>query len=107
MLKKNDLIERYAQDMEVSKKDATVAVEKVIDLIKTGIVEDGGVDLYGFGKLSVEVVPERTRKYTMGENKGQEYTTPFHIGTIRKGTISFKNKHTKCCDSFIQRNEQG
>ena len=51
MLKKNDLIEKYAQDMEVSKKDATVAVEKVIDLIKTGVVEDGGVDLYGFVKL--------------------------------------------------------
>lgn len=51
MLKKNDLVERYAQDMEVSKKDATLAVEKVIDLIKTGVVEDGGVDIYGFVKL--------------------------------------------------------
>lgn len=51
MLKKVDLVERYAQDMEVSKKDATVAVEKVIDLIKTGIVEDGGVDLYGFMRI--------------------------------------------------------
>lgn len=51
MLKKNDLIERYAQDMEVSKKDATIAVEKVINLIKTGVVEDGGVDIYGFVKL--------------------------------------------------------
>ena len=51
MLKKNDLVERYAQDMEVSKKDATLAVEKIIDLIKTGVVEDGGVDIYGFMKI--------------------------------------------------------
>lgn len=51
MLKKNDLVDRYAQDMEVSKKDATLAVEKVIDLIKTAVVEDGGVDIYGFVKL--------------------------------------------------------
>lgn len=51
MLKKNDLVERYAHDMEVSKKDATLAVEKVIDLIKTGVVEDGGVDIYGFMKI--------------------------------------------------------
>ena len=51
MLKKNDLVERYAQDMEVSKKDAALAVEKVIDLIKTGVVEDGGVDIYGFMKI--------------------------------------------------------
>ena len=51
MLKKNDLIDKYAQDMEISKKDATVAIEKVIDLIKTGIIEDGGVDIYGFVKF--------------------------------------------------------
>ena len=51
MVKKNDLVERYAQDMEVSKKDAALAVEKVIDLIKTGVVEDGGVDIYGFMKI--------------------------------------------------------
>lgn len=51
MLKKVDLVERYAQEMECSKKDATVVVDKVIELIKTGIVEDGGVDIYGFVKL--------------------------------------------------------
>lgn len=51
MLKKIDLVERYAKDMECSKKDATVVVEKVIELIKTGVIEDGGVDIYGFMKL--------------------------------------------------------
>lgn len=51
MLKKIDLVERYAQEMECSKKDATVVIEKVIDLIKRGVIEDGGVDLYGFMKL--------------------------------------------------------
>ena len=44
MLKKNDLIDKYAQDMEVSKKDAATTIEKVIDIIKTGIIEDDGVD---------------------------------------------------------------
>lgn len=51
MLKKVDLVERYAQEMECSKKDATVVVDKVIELIKTGVIEDGCVDLYGFMKL--------------------------------------------------------
>lgn len=51
MLKKIDLVERYAQEMECSKKDATVVIEKVIDIIKRGVIEDGGVDLFGFVKL--------------------------------------------------------
>ena len=51
MLKKIDLVERYAQEMECSKKDATVVIEKVIDLIKRGVIEDGGVDLDGCRKL--------------------------------------------------------
>lgn len=51
MLKKNDLVERYAQEMETTKKDAAVVIEKVIDLIKRGVIEDGGVDLFGFMKI--------------------------------------------------------
>lgn len=50
MLKKTDSIERYVQEMETSKKDATTVIEKVIDLLKEGIKEDG-VDLYGFVKF--------------------------------------------------------
>lgn len=51
MLKKVDLVERYAQEMKCSKKDATVVIDKVIDLIKTGVIKDGGVDLYGFMRV--------------------------------------------------------
>lgn len=50
MLKKVDLVERYAQEMKCSKKDATAVIDKVIELIKTGVIEDG-VDLYGFMKI--------------------------------------------------------
>lgn len=51
MWKKTDLIERYAQEMETSKKDAATVIEKVIDLLKEGIKEEDGVDLYGFVKF--------------------------------------------------------
>ena len=51
MLKKVDLVERYAQEMKCSKKDATAVIDKVIDIIKTGVIKDGGVDIYGFVKL--------------------------------------------------------
>lgn len=77
-MKKIDIIEKYASLKEISKKEATEIVETVIGLIATGIEDDGVVDLYGFGKYTVETVPERTRKYTMGDKKGQEYITPSH-----------------------------
>ena len=54
MLKKNDLIEKYAQDMKVTKKDATVVFDTVVDILKSAVIEDGGFDLYGF--MSVEKV---------------------------------------------------
>lgn len=62
MLKKNDLIDKYAQDMKVSKKNATIAVEKVIDLIKNGVIEDGGVDIYGFIKIEKQFKGASTAK---------------------------------------------
>lgn len=77
-MKKIDIIEKYANLMDISKKEATEIVETVIGLIATGIEDEGVVDLYGFGKYTVETVPERTRKYTMGDKKGEEYTTPSH-----------------------------
>lgn len=77
-MKKIDIVDKYASLKGISKKEAMDIVETVIGLIATGIEDDGVVDLYGFGKYTVETVPERTRKYTMGDKKGQEYTTPSH-----------------------------
>ncbi len=77
-MKKVDIINKYADMKGISKKEATDIVESVIGIITTGIEDDGVVDLYGFGKFIVETVPERTRVYTMGDKKGQEYTTPEH-----------------------------
>ena len=77
-MNKKILIERYAELKDISKKEATEVIESVIGLIATGIEDEGKVDLFGFGKFTVETVPARTRKYTMGDKKGQEYTAPEH-----------------------------
>lgn len=77
-MKKIDIVDRYSNMKGISKKDATDIVESVVGIITTGIEDDGVVDLYGFGKFIVETVPERARVYTMGDKKGQEYTTPEH-----------------------------
>lgn len=77
-MKKNDIIEQYSIKMNVNKTSATETVNAIIDIIKDGIVSDGIVNIYQFGTINVVDVPERVRTYTMGELKGQEYTTPAH-----------------------------
>ena len=51
-MKKIDVIERLASAREISKKEATEIVDVVLDIVKTGIKEDGEVDFYGFCKFT-------------------------------------------------------
>lgn len=51
-MKKIDVIERLAVNREISKKEATEIVDAVLDIVKTGIKEDGEVDFYGFCKFT-------------------------------------------------------
>ena len=50
-MKKIDIVEKLTQVRGVSKKDATEIVEQVIDIIKTGVKENGAVDIFGFMKI--------------------------------------------------------
>ena len=50
-MKKNDVIAKYAEVKGTTKKEATDVIETVLDIVKTGIIEDGEVDFYGFVKL--------------------------------------------------------
>lgn len=71
MVKKQDLVNKYADVKGLTKKDAGEVIDTVFDLIKEAIVKDGGLDIYGFGKF--EVVQRAERK---GRNPqtGQEIT---------------------------------
>lgn len=51
MITKNDLITKYAETYEISKKQAKQNIEEVIDMIQKAVIEDDGVDFYGFMKI--------------------------------------------------------
>ena len=51
-MKKIDVVEKLAQIREISKKEAGEIVDTFIDIVKTGIKEDGEVDFYGFVKFT-------------------------------------------------------
>ena len=51
-MKKIDVVEKLAQVRGISKKEAGEIVDAFIDIVKTGIKEDGEVDFYGFVKFT-------------------------------------------------------
>jgi nucleoid DNA-binding protein len=59
---KADLIELVAQRTELTKKDATAAVDATLDAIKRG-TKKGGVSIAGFGSFIVS-----NRKARVGRN---------------------------------------
>lgn len=51
-MKKTDIVNKIKDMRNISKNDAAEIVDQVIDIIKTGVKEDGEVDLYGFVKFT-------------------------------------------------------
>ena len=62
-MNKNDIIAHVADSAELSKADATSAVEGVFDAISSTLSQGGEVRLIGFGTFSVA-----HRKATTGRN---------------------------------------
>lgn len=51
MINKKALVEKYAKEYEITKKQAEQNIEEVCTMIQKAVVEDGGIDLYGFMKI--------------------------------------------------------
>lgn len=51
-MKKIDVVNKLADIRGISKKEADEIVNQVLDIVKTGIKEDGEVDFYGFAKFT-------------------------------------------------------
>ncbi len=61
-MNKQDLIESVAKKTQLTKKDATAAVDATLESIKRG-TKKGGVSIAGFGSFNVS-----NRKARMGRN---------------------------------------
>lgn len=75
-LTKKDLVEIVATELEMTKKDATEAVNTVFDQMATALKNGGEVDIAGFGKFVVKtraartgVVPGTDKKIEIAESK--------------------------------------
>jgi DNA-binding protein HU-beta len=71
----NQLIEKYANENEVSKAEAKRIIESVIRTIADGAKENGKCAVPGLGKLELVHVEERSGKAPKTQ---KPYTTPAH-----------------------------
>ena len=60
VLNKKGLVEVLANKLEITKKDATVAVDTVFESITAALVDGSKVDISGFGKFEVKERAART-----------------------------------------------
>ncbi len=60
---KTELVESVAQDLELSKANAQIALESVLARITAGLIRDAKVQIQGFGTFHAKM-----RKERMGRN---------------------------------------
>ncbi|MCF0231070.1 MAG: HU family DNA-binding protein [Enterococcus sp.] len=91
---KPELISRIAAKGIFTKTDSAKALDVVFETIAEVLAEGDDVPVSGFGKFIISEVPAKTRKYTLGEKKGQEFEVPMHYkvkfkpSTVLKDTIN-------------------
>ena len=51
MIKKDDFVKMMAAETGKSQRECKENLELVIDMIQKAVIEDGGVDFYGFMKI--------------------------------------------------------
>ncbi len=60
LLNKKSLVDAVAEKLDITKKDATVAVDTVFETITSTLVDGGKADISGFGKFEVKTRAART-----------------------------------------------
>ncbi len=57
---KKDLIDKFADELELTKKASKTYVDYIFDTITDQLAEGNNVELFGFGKFVVKEKPART-----------------------------------------------
>lgn len=72
-MNKQDLVDRVAESVGLSKRDTKIVVNSVIENIVDGLVEDGRVTLVGFGTFSIG---ERKARMARNPRTGDSIEVP-------------------------------
>ena len=85
---KTELIENVAQEADMTKKDASLVVNAVLDTIEKALKNEDSVALPGFGTFSVR---ERSERKGRNPQTGEEITIPAGKAVRFKAGKNLKN----------------
>jgi len=85
---KTELIENVAQEADMTKKEASLAVNAVLDTIEKALKNEDSVALPGFGTFSVR---ERSERKGRNPQTGEEITIPAGKAVRFKAGKNLKN----------------
>jgi len=85
---KTELIENVAQEADMTKKEASLAVNAVLDTIEKALKDEDSVALPGFGTFSVR---ERSERKGRNPQTGEEITIPAGKAVRFKAGKNLKN----------------
>lgn len=94
-MKKKDAIEKIAEKMEISKKDAENTLATVLNTIVEGVVDDKEFNISGWGKFFAKEQEART---AMNPSTGETINVPskqvikFKVGSKLKKAINENQK---------------
>ena len=88
-MNKQDLVNAVAETLGGTKKEASTAVQAVIDGIKSGVMKDGRVGLVGFGTFSTVQRGERTCR---NPQTGAEINVPAKMAVKFKVSAVLKDE---------------
>ncbi|MFP7171161.1 HU family DNA-binding protein [Terribacillus sp. 179-K 1B1 HS] len=86
-MNKAELVEAVAQQAELSKKDASKAVDALLETISETLAKDEKVQLVGFGTFEVR---ERAARTGRNPQTGEEITIPASKAPAFKAGKDFK-----------------
>ena len=72
-MNRKDLVATVSEEMGITKKDAKLVVETVLDAVTTGMVTDGKVSLAGFGTFKTV---NRAARKARNPQTGEEIDVP-------------------------------
>ena len=88
MINKELFIAKYAEMHETSKAQAKIIVNNMIETMQSAVIEDGGVDFYGFMKIEKFTQPARER---LNPTTGEKFISPEKFIPKAKFSSRFKD----------------
>jgi DNA-binding protein HU-beta len=94
-MNKTELVSAISTKGELSKKDAEIALNAFMEVVKETLLNDEKIQLVGFGTFDTADVKEKTGTIQLGDRKGELYTTPAHVKPTFKFSKSVKDQFIK------------